>query len=75
MGKTEENGSHGLGKLLKKRRKELGLTLKDVAEAVGVSEGTVSRWEGGEIKNIKIDKVVPLSKVLHLSIETILKAK
>lgn len=29
---------------LKSRRQELGLTLKDVSDEVGVSEGTISRW-------------------------------
>ena len=31
------------------RRNELGLTQKEIAEQVGVSEGTVSRWESGSI--------------------------
>lgn len=35
--------------IIKNRRIELGLTLKEVATAVGVSEGTVSRWESGNI--------------------------
>lgn len=52
---------------LKKRRKELGLTLKEVAKAVGVSEGTVSRWESGNIANMGRDKIYSLSKVLALS--------
>ena len=30
---------------LKNRRIDLGLTLKQVANATGVSEGTISRWE------------------------------
>lgn len=30
--------------IIKKRRIEMQLTLKDVAEKVGVNEGTVSRW-------------------------------
>lgn len=53
--------------LLKKRRKEMGLTLKEVAKAVGVSEATVSRWESGNIANMGRDKINALSKVLNLS--------
>lgn len=53
--------------LLRNRRKELGLTMKEVALAVGVSEGTVSRWESGNIANMGRDKINALSKVLNLS--------
>lgn len=53
--------------LIKNRRVELGLTLKDVAQAVGVSEGTVSRWESGNITNMKRNKIAALAKVLRIS--------
>lgn len=52
---------------IKKRRIELGLLMQDVAEAVGVSEATVSRWESGHIDNMKRDKIYALSKVLRIS--------
>lgn len=48
------------------RRKELGLTMKEVAEAVGVSEATVSRWESGAIANMRRDRIQALSKVLKV---------
>lgn len=53
--------------VLKNRRLALGLTLKDVAEAVGVSEATVSRWETGDIANMKRDRIEALSRVLDIS--------
>lgn len=53
--------------LLKNRRKELGLTMKEVANSVGVSEATVSRWESGNIANMGRDKIALLSKVLKIS--------
>lgn len=56
-----------IGTLLKNRRVDLGLTLKDIADAVGVSEATVSRWESGEIANMKRDKIAALAKVLSIS--------
>lgn len=56
-----------VAKQIKDRRIALGLTLKQVADAVGVSEGTVSRWESGDISNMKRDKIFELSKVLHIS--------
>ena len=56
-----------INSLMRNRRKELGLTMKDVAKAVGVSEATVSRWESGNIANMGRDKINALSKVLNLS--------
>ena len=52
--------------IIRNRRIELKLTMKQVADAVGVSEGTVSRWESGEIENMKRDKIASLSMLLHL---------
>lgn len=52
--------------LIKAKRKEKGLTLRDVAGFCGVSEGTVSRWEGGQIKNMKRDKIEKLSRLLDI---------
>lgn len=53
-------------KIIKNRRIELGLTMLEVSKAVGVSEATVSRWESGNIENMKLDKVSLLAKVLKL---------
>ncbi len=53
--------------IIRNRRLELGLTMLDVAKKVGVSEGTVSRWESGDIANMKRDKIVSLAKALNLS--------
>jgi transcriptional regulator with XRE-family HTH domain len=53
--------------IIKSRRKYLQLTLKDVADKLGVSEGTVSRYESGDIQNMGIDKIAALAKVLRCS--------
>lgn len=52
--------------LIRAKRKEKGLTLRDVADVCGVSEGTVSRWESGDIKNMRRDKIEKLSRVLDV---------
>lgn len=54
-----------IGKFMKERRLELGLTLKDVASALGVTESTVSRYETCDIKNMGIDKINALANVLQ----------
>lgn len=53
--------------LIKNRRKELGLTLLDIANACGVSEATVSRWESGDIVNMKRSRIAQLANVLKIS--------
>ena len=55
------------GLIIKKRRKELKLTMKELASMTCVSEGTVSRWESGHIKDMKKDKIILLSRALGLS--------
>lgn len=56
-----------ISKIIKQRRKELGLTMADVAKAVSVSEATVCRWESGDIANIRRDKIAKLAEILQLS--------
>ena len=53
---------------IKERRLELGLTLNDVAKALGVAESTVLRYESEEIKNMGIDKIENLARVLLCSL-------
>ena len=56
-----------IGKLIRDKRIEYGLTMKEVAQRVGVSEGTISRWESGEINNMKRSSMAALSKELNIS--------
>ena len=53
--------------ILKKRRKELGLTLAQIAEMMGVSEATVQRWESGNIKSIRYEKMDRLAEILRVN--------
>ena len=53
--------------IIRNRRAELGLTMKQLADKIGVSEGTISRWESGEIANMKRDKIVLLAEALMIS--------
>ena len=56
-----------IGNLIYNRRKELGLTLEEVGNAVGVSKSTVKKWENGFISNMRRDKIEKLAKVLEIS--------
>lgn len=54
-----------MNSIIKSRRLELGLQLKDVADYVGVSPTTVSRWEKGDISSIKDKYIIKLSTILR----------
>ncbi|MBR6713507.1 MAG: helix-turn-helix transcriptional regulator [Selenomonadaceae bacterium] len=56
-----------VGKLLKDRRNELALTQRQIANQVGVTEATVSRWESGDIDNMRRDKIASLANALRVS--------
>lgn len=56
-----------IGQLINNRRSELGLTLEEVGNAVGVSKSTVKKWEDGFISNMKRDKIAKLAQVLKLN--------
>lgn len=56
-----------IGEMICARRKELGLTLEEVGQAVGVGKSTVKKWESGFIANMRRDKIAKLSKVLDVS--------
>ena len=59
---------------IKKRRHELGLTQKQLAERMGYSEKTVSKWESGIA--IAPSSVLPiLSKALNTSIDALFDRK
>lgn len=55
------------------RRKELGLTLEDVAQRCGVGKSTVRKWEKGLIKNMGRDKIDLLAGILQVSPVLLLK--
>lgn len=52
---------------IKSNRIALGLTMKELSEKVGVSECTISRWESGDIENMRRDKIAALSQTLGIS--------
>ncbi|SEA04977.1 repressor LexA [Eubacterium aggregans] len=52
--------------ILKDARLSHGFTMKELAEEVGVSEATISRWESGNIENMKRDKIASVCKILNI---------
>ena len=57
--------------LIRTRPTQLGKTLEDIGKAVGVSKATVQRWESGEIKNLRRDRIARLAAALEVTSESI----
>lgn len=53
---------------IKARRLQLGMTTDEVAKIVGVNNATISRWETGEIKNQRRDKLDKLAEALKVPV-------
>ena len=53
------------GKLIKTLRTNLGLTIQNVADVLGVSKASVCKWESGEC--IKTENLFDLAKLLGVS--------
>ena len=59
--------STDMGRKIRELREKCGLTQREVANAVGVTEATVSRWESGHINNMRRDNIQSLAKILQVS--------
>ena len=56
-----------VGKRIKERRKELGMTVDEVASKLGKNRATIYRYESDEIENLPITVLEPLAKILNVS--------
>ena len=52
---------------IKFNREKLGYTLEELSKLVGVSAPTIQRYESGEIKNVRRDKIAKLAKALDVT--------
>jgi transcriptional regulator with XRE-family HTH domain len=55
------------GEIIRQRRKELGLSLQEVADRMGTSKQTISKYETGTVTNIPYKSIVGLAKALQSS--------
>ncbi|MEA4813868.1 MAG: helix-turn-helix transcriptional regulator [Oscillospiraceae bacterium] len=54
-----------VGRKIKLRRKELGISAEQLAASLGVSPSTIYRYENGDIEHMGLDKLTPIAKALH----------
>ncbi|GAA0230317.1 helix-turn-helix domain-containing protein [Metaclostridioides mangenotii] len=53
-----------IGERIKKRRKELGISVDDIAKKLNKNRATIYRYESDEIENLSINVLEPLAKAL-----------
>lgn len=58
--------------IIKKKRKELGISQKEMGEKLGTSQQTVSRIEKTEIENIPCSLLLKLANIFQIPIEVLI---
>ena len=56
-----------IGERIRKRRKELGMSVDDLAERLGKNRTTIYRYESDDIENMPISVIRPLAEILKVS--------
>ena len=56
-----------IGRRIESRRKELGLTLDDIASAIGVAGSTIQRYERGRIDKLKLPVLEAIARELRVN--------
>lgn len=62
-----KNVNQIVGKEIRKRRKNLGLSGMELADLIGISQQQISRYERGEC-NITLENLFSLAKALEVSL-------
>ena len=58
-----------LGKRIRSKREELGLTAEDLGRKLGVTKSTISKWERAEVEHIKRSYINEMSEIFNCSPE------
>lgn len=66
--------ANNIGEFIQQLRKEKGLTQKELAEQIGMSDKTISKWENGNSVP-DTSMLVPLCKVLDISVNELLSCE
>jgi transcriptional regulator with XRE-family HTH domain len=61
-----------LGDKVKRCRLDQGMNQKQLAEASGITQATISRLESGKVNQLKSDAIVSLAKALKVSVDFLL---
>ena len=61
-----------LGKQIRKRRKELKMSVDELARKVGKDRSTIYRYENGDIGNMPLELVFPMVEALKMTPQELL---
>ena len=56
-----------VGKAIKDRRKQIGMSAETLAEKIGVSPTTIYRYEKGDIEKVDSTKLMPIAAALGVT--------
>ena len=60
-----------IGSVIKKYRKDIGLTQEEMANRLGVTAPAVNKWENGN-STPDIELLAPIARLLNISLDTLL---
>lgn len=63
-----------IGKQIKRRRKELKMSVDELAKRLGKDRSTIYRYESGDIGNMPLDLLLPMSEALETTPQDLLSA-
>ena len=63
-----------IGRFLAELRKEQGMTQQQLADAIGVSNKTISKWECGKGMP-ELSSIIPLCQTLHINVNELLSGE
>lgn len=62
-----DNTDNKLAERIYQKRIEMGLTMKELGDKVGVQHSAVNKWEKGIVQNIKAETIKKLSEIFNVS--------
>lgn len=61
--------AYDVGKRIKERRKELGISAEDIADEIGKNKTTIYRYERGAIEKLPTEVLSAIAKILKTTPE------
>ena len=61
-----------IGKQIRKRRKELKMSVDELAKRIGKDRSTIYRYENGDIENFPLEVLLPMAEALETTPQALL---